>query len=211
MAGLKTLAKDTALYGLSSILGRFLNWLLVPLYLAKTNANEYGQVTQIYAWVGFLLVLLTYGLETGFFRFANKSDDSDPILVYSTCLTSLWTTTIAFVALILVFLDPISSWMGYSGSSSYISMMIIVLGLDVICSLPFAFLRYQKIPLKFSSLKRLYVGLNISLNLFFLVLCLLLYIETSVLNLIYYPQVSSVFYLLFSLLISTILLTVFLP
>ena len=80
MAGLKSLAKDTALYGLSSIIGRLLNWLLVPLYVVKTNTNEYGQVTQIYAWVGFLLVLLTYGLETGFFRFANKQEDSDPML-----------------------------------------------------------------------------------------------------------------------------------
>ena len=212
MAGLKSLAKDTALYGLSSIIGRLLNWLLVPLYVVKTNTNEYGQVTQIYAWVGFLLVLLTYGLETGFFRFANKQEDSDPMLVYSTCLTSLWTSTLAFAALIFIFMNPISEWLGYADNHIYISIMTIVLCLDVVCSLPFAFLRFQKRPLKFASLKLLYVGLNIALNLFFLVLCPKIYNEQTqgILSYVYSPETSPVFYILLSNLLSTSIQTLFL-
>ena len=211
MAGLKGLVKDTALYGLSSILGRLLNWLLVPLYVAKTSDYEYGQVTQIYAWVGFLLVLLTYGLETGFFRFANKDTDTDANLVYTTCLSSIITTTAFFVALIFIFLSPIAGSLGYVGMENYISMMVIVLAMDVICSIPFAYLRFKQRPLKFALVKLLYVGLNIALNLFFLVLCPTIYGgEDSLLSLVYSPQRSPVFYILLSNLLSTTIQTLFL-
>ena len=88
MANLKSLAKDTAIYGMSSIIGRFLNYLLVPLYTAKISAASggYGVITNIYAYTALLLVVLTYGMETTFFRYANKSDQ-DPKRVYSTTLT----------------------------------------------------------------------------------------------------------------------------
>ena len=211
MSGLKSLAKDTALYGISSILGRLLNWLLVPLYVVKTSDFEYGQVTQIYAWVGFMLVMLTYGLETGFFRFANKEKDTDANMVYTTCLTSIFSTTFIFMALVFIFLNPIADSMGYAGKENYITMMTIVLGMDVICCFPFAYLRFRQRPLKFALLKLLFVGLNICLNLFFLVLCPKIYKPgDSFLSLIYSPETSPVFYILLSNLISTAVQTLFL-
>lgn len=90
MAGLKSLAKETAIYGLSSIVGRFLNYLLVPVYTMAMSAQSggYGVVTNVYAWVALMLVLLTCGMETGFFRFANKGEDN-PMRVYSTTLLSV--------------------------------------------------------------------------------------------------------------------------
>ena len=87
MAGIKSLAKDTAIYGLSSIVGRFLNYLLVPLYTAVLPAASggYGVVSNVYAYTALILVLLTFGMETGFFRFANKSDE-DAGKVYANSL-----------------------------------------------------------------------------------------------------------------------------
>ena len=83
MAGMKSLAKDTAIYGLSSILGRFLNWCFVFLYInvLKTTA-EYGIVTNLYAYMALLLIILTYGMETGFFRFANDKEEKEPQRAY---------------------------------------------------------------------------------------------------------------------------------
>ena len=90
MAGLKSLAKDTAIYGLSSIVGRFLNYMLVPLYTAVLPASTggYGVVSNVYAFTALMLVLLTFGMETGFFRFANKSGE-DPMKVYANSLLSV--------------------------------------------------------------------------------------------------------------------------
>ena len=109
MAGLKSLAKETAIYGLSSIVGRFLNYLLVPVYTMALSAQSggYGVVTNIYAWVALLLVLLTCGMETGFFRFANKGED-DPMRVYSTTLLSVGIGALTFLALGLLFLQPVA-------------------------------------------------------------------------------------------------------
>ena len=118
MANLKSLAKDTAIYGLSSIIGRFLNYLLVPLYTYVINASSggYGVVTNLYAYTALLLVILTYGMETTFFRFANKEGE-DPDKVYSTILTSVLTTSALFVLLVVAFIRPISSAMGYGADS----------------------------------------------------------------------------------------------
>ena len=90
---MKLLAKETAIYGLSSIIGKFLNWMLVPLYTYVLKAqSDYGIVTNLYAWTALLLVILTYGMETGFFRFANKEGE-DPAAAYTTALTSLFVTS----------------------------------------------------------------------------------------------------------------------
>ena len=94
MSGMKSLAKDTAVYGLSSIVGRFLNWCLVPLYTHVFAQAEYGVVTYLYSLVALLLIILTYGLETGFFRFANHEKYKDPMRVYTTGLISLAVTTL---------------------------------------------------------------------------------------------------------------------
>lgn len=170
MAGLKSLAKETAIYGVSSIVGRFLNYLLVPVYTIALPASSggYGVVTNIYAWVALMLVLLTCGMETGFFRFANKGQD-EPMRVYSTTLLSVSIGSVIFVVLGLLFLEPIAGWLEYGEHPWYIGMMMIVVAMDAIQSIPFAYLRYKKRPIKFAALKLLFIFLNIALNLFYYV------------------------------------------
>ena len=170
MANLKSLAKDTAIYGLSSIIGRFLNYLLVPLYTAKMTAASggYGVITNVYAYTALLLVILTYGMETTFFRFSNKSEES-PKTVYSTTLMTVASTSLLFVLLVFSFLPGISGWMGYSAHPEYVWTMAIVVALDAFQCIPFAYLRYQRKPWKFAALKLLFIFLNIGLNLLYFV------------------------------------------
>ena len=170
MSEMKSLAKDTAIYGLSSIIGKFLNYLLVPLYtyvLARTD--DYGIVTNLYAWTALLLVILTYGMETGFFRFANR-EDYDAKSVYKTAFMTLLSTSTLFAVLVVLFQQPIASFLGYVGHSEFIAMMAVTVALDAFACIPFAYLRYQKRPLVFAALKLLFVVLNIGFNILFLVI-----------------------------------------
>ena len=166
MANLKSLAKDTAIYGLSSIVGRFLNYLLVPVYTLAMPVQEggYGVVTNIYAWVALALVVLTCGMETGFFRFANNGKD-DPQRVYSTALLSVGAGSLAFVAVGLLLLQPIAGWLGYGEHPWYVGMMMVVVAMDTVQSIPFAYLRYRRRAVRFAALKLLFIALNIALNL----------------------------------------------
>ena len=192
MANLKSLAKDTAIYGLSSIVGRFLNYLLVPLYTAKiaVESGGYGVITNIYAYTALLLVILTYGMETTFFRFANK-EGVDPMRVYSTTLISVGATSLMFVACVLAFLDPIADFMGYSAHRHYVAIMFICVAIDAFQCIPFAFLRYQKRPIKFASLKLLFVIMNILLNLLYFAWLPELYkTHPDIVGHIYNPAVS---------------------
>lgn len=168
---MKVLAKETAIYGVSSIVGKFLNWLLVPLYTyVLAQQADYGIVTNLYAWTALLLVILTYGMETGFFRFANK-DGENPNTVYTTAMISLLTTSVLFAVLCCVFRQPIANVLGYPTHAEFIALLSVVVAMDAFASIPFAYLRYKKRPLQFAGLKLLFVFLNILLNLFFLVLC----------------------------------------
>lgn len=172
MAGLKSLAKDTAIYGLSSIVGRFLNYLLVPLYTAVLPAASggYGVVSNVYAYTALILVLLTFGMETGFFRFANKQDEQ-PEKVYANSLLFVGGLSLCFVTLCMLFLHPISSFLEYPDHPDYVGMMIVVVALDSFQCIPFAYLRYKKRPIKFAAIKLFNIIGNIGLNLFFLLLC----------------------------------------
>ncbi len=171
MSGLKKLAQETVIYGLSSIVGKFLNWLLVPLYtFVLAQQSDYGIVTNLYAWTALLLVILTYGMETGFFRFANR-DDQKPNRVYTTALTSVGTTSLIFAVCCVVFKQPIASLLGYANHAEFISMLAIVVAMDAFASIPFAYLRYRRQAVRFAALKLLFVVLNIALNLFFLLAC----------------------------------------
>ena len=168
---MKILAKETAIYGVSSIVGKFLNWMLVPLYTyVLQQQSDYGIVTNLYAWTALLLVILTYGMETGFFRFANK-DGENAQTVYSTSLIALFTTSLLFAVACVVWQTPIASALGYPTHSEFIALLGIVVAMDAFASIPFAYLRYKKRPLHFAVLKLLFVFLNILFNLFFLVLC----------------------------------------
>ena len=170
MAGLKSLAKDTAIYGVSSIVGRFLNYLLVPIYTISMPASTggYGVITNMYAITSLLLVLLTCGMETGFFRFANKGDD-DPIRVYSTTLLTVGSISLSFLAVCLLFLKPIAGVMGYEEHPWYLGMMLIVIAMDAIQAIPFAYLRYKNRPIKFAALKMLFIFASIALNIVYFV------------------------------------------
>ena len=171
MSDMKSLAKDTAIYGVSSIVGKFLNWLLVPLYTyVLKQSSDYGIVTNLYAWTALLLVILTYGMETGFFSFANR-DGHNPKTVYSTTLISLFTTSLLFALCCVFFRNPIASALGYADHAEFIAMLGIVVAQDAFASIPFAWLRYKKLPMRFAALKLLFVFLNIAFNLFFLVIC----------------------------------------
>ena len=171
MANLKSLAKETAIYGVSSIVGKFLNWMLVPLYTyVLQQQSDYGIVTNLYAWTALLLVILTYGMETGFFRFVNKEGE-DPRAVYSTSLIALFTTSLLFAVVCIVWQAPIASALGYPTHSEFIALLGTTVAIDAFASIPFAYLRYKKHPLQFAGLKLLFVFLNIALNIFFLVIC----------------------------------------
>ena len=170
MSEMKSLAKDTAIYGLSSIIGKFLNYLLVPLYTyALARTADYGIVTNIYAWTALLLVLLTYGMETGFFRFVNREDYDAPT-VYKTAYGSLLISSSLFVLLVVLFNQPIAGALGYPDHTEFIEMMAVTVALDAFASIPFAYLRYRKQPMLFAALKLLFVVLNIAFNILFLVI-----------------------------------------
>lgn len=168
MAGVKSLAKDTAIYGLSSIIGRFLNWLLVPLYTHIFTDGEYGVVTNLYAYVALTLIVLTYGMETGFFRFVNREDCKDPMKVYSTSLISLAVTSTLFICAVFAFLGPLSRALDCADHPDYVWMMAVAVGVDAFTAIPFSYLRYRRQPIKFAVLKCVNIGLNIGLNLLFL-------------------------------------------
>lgn len=205
---MQNLAKDTAIYGISSILGKFLNWLLVPLYtFVLESSSEYGIVTNLYAWTAFLLVVLTYGMETGFFRFANKNkDEADK--VYSTTLISVFSTSLLFAICCVIFAQPIAGAMGYGQHPEFIKMLAIVVAMDAFGSIPFAYLRYKSRPVKFATLKLFMIFTNILFNLFFLVACPWIATKNSALIDWFYDPGYGVGYVFVSNLISTTLVTI---
>ena len=170
MSNLKGLVKDTAIYGISSIAGRFINYLLVPIQTAAFAAagGEYGVVTNIYAYTALLLVILTYGMETTFFRFVNKTDD-DPMRVYSTVLITVGTTSAMFIALVFAFLPQIATLMKYPNHPDWVAVMFVCVAIDAFKCIPFAYLRYQKKAVKFACLQLVNIVLNIVLNLLYLI------------------------------------------
>ena len=194
MANLKSLAKDTAIYGLSSIVGRFLNYLLVPLYThyMPKASGDYGVSTNIYAYTALILVLLTFGMETTLFRFAND-ERHKPDTVFSTVMAVVGSLTLVFLLLIFGFITPISNSLGYAEHPDYLLMMAVVVALDALQAIPFSYLRFQKRPIRFASLKMLFIILNIGLNVLYFV----------------WLGKTSVFYVFFINLVCTGLITFF--
>lgn len=198
---------------MSSIIGRFLNYLLVPLYTAKLSAESggYGIVTNIYAITALLLVLLTYGMETGFFRFANKSEE-DAQTVYSTTLLSVGSTSILFIALCLLFLNPIAGFLEYGSHPEFVAMMAIVVGMDAFQCIPFAYLRYKKRPIKFAALKLLFIFTNILMNIFFFVWAPALYKSNpELVSWFYDPSYGAGYAFLANLICTSFIMLLFIP
>lgn len=154
MGKLQSLVKDTAIYGLSSIVGRFLNYLLVPLYTAKMSveSGNYGVVTNVYAWTAILLVLLTFGFETTFFRFASK-ENANISKVFSMSMQVVGALCGLFLLAVFMLLPSIAGALGYGANPEFIGMMAVVVSLDALQAIPFGLLRFQKRPIKFASLK----------------------------------------------------------
>ena len=194
MANFKALAKDTAIYGLSSIVGRFLNYLLVPLYThyMPKDSGDYGVSTNMYAYTALILVILTFGMETTLFRFANDNRFK-PDTVFSTAMVGVVALTGLFVMLIFSFITPISETLGYAENPDYIMMMTAVVALDALQALPFCYLRFQKRAIRFASLKMLFILLNIGLNVFYFM----------------YLGKTSVFYVFFINLLCTAFISIF--
>ena len=167
MNPLKRLINQTAIYGLSSIIGRLLNYLLVPLYTRYFTPSEYGVVTEMYAYVAFLVIILTYGMETAFFRFSQKSNTKKT--VYSTTLISIIITSIFFIIITLFYSNNISYWIGYENNIEYIQWFAIIVALDAVSAIPFAYLRSQNKALKFATIRLINIFINIGLNLYFVI------------------------------------------
>lgn len=205
---MKKLAKETAIYGVSSILGKFLNWMLVPLYTYVLESSaEYGIVTNLYAWTALLLVILTYGMETGYFRFANKNKENHD-KVYSTTLIAVGITSILFAVCCVLFSQSIGTAMGYTKHPEYISMLGVVVAMDAFGCIPFAYLRYKNRPIKFAGLKLFMIFTNIFFNLFFLIGCPWLAAKApGLVNWFYNPHYG-VGYVFVANLLSTILVTI---
>ena len=167
MASIKKLLSDSVVYGLSSIVGRFLNYLLVPVYTYHISAASggYGVVTNIYAYTALLLVILTFGMETTFFYYSNK-EGVDRRRVFSTALGAVASVALLFVALVMLFIGPVSGAMGYADHPEYLRVMACVVALDAFQAILFARLRQEGRAWKFFALKMAFILLTVVLTLF---------------------------------------------
>ncbi|GAB2771706.1 O-antigen/teichoic acid export membrane protein [Hymenobacter luteus] len=167
----KRLASQTAIYGVSSIVGRVLNTLLVPVYTARFAAAEYGIVTGLYAYVAFLNVVFTYGMETTYFRFANRPD-TDRRELYSRVMTLLLLSSALLTTVLALLARPLMSLLSLPpGHERYALWIALILGLDAVAAIPFARLRLENKARKFAAIRLANILLNVGLNLFFIVFC----------------------------------------
>lgn len=161
----KRLFKQTAIYGLATVLPRMFSFLLVPLYTDLLPKAEYGKVSVIFAYMIFVNVFLAYGMETAFFRFFNK--ESDKKVVLETSMVSIFWTTLSFLFISLLFRDSLAAWSGID--AQYISYTIWILALDALVIIPFSKLRAYQKPMMYAAIKIGNVVVNLVLSLLFLV------------------------------------------
>lgn len=204
MSPFKKLASQTAIYGLPTIVGRLLNYLLVPIYTRTFSTAQYGTVNEMYAYVSFLLIVLTYGMETSLFNFSRNNENKEK--VYSTILLTIILTSSVFILGTWLFAQPIADLINYPNHTEYIIYFGWILGLDAISSIAFAKLREQQKAGLFAGIKILNIAANIFFNLFFIVYCpkLLAQNPQSWLLKFYDPQIG-VGYVFVSNLISSII------
>ncbi|MBK7384442.1 MAG: polysaccharide biosynthesis C-terminal domain-containing protein [Flavobacteriales bacterium] len=215
MSTLRKLAGQTAIYGLSSIVARFLNFLLVPLYTTKGvfDPAQYGAITSLLSWTAFLNVVLTFGMETGFFRYANLHKDR-AAHIYGTSAYALLIGSSVFMLLGSVFSGSIASGIGFPDLGSSVLMLVIIIGMDAITTIPMAQLRLQERPWRFATINIVSVLVNIGLSLFFLAYCMPKYNagETNALiDAVYNPDLGVGYVFLINLISSGIKLLFLLP
>lgn len=166
----KKLASQTAIYGVSSIVGRVLSYLLVPIYTRVFERAEYGVVTELYAYVAFLNIVFTYGMETAYFRFANRPG-TDRRLLYDQVLSLLLVSSVALGGLLVLLAGPLAALLQYQGQEKFFVYLALILAIDAVAALPFARLRLENRARKFAALRLMNVVVNVGLNLFFIRLC----------------------------------------
>lgn len=167
MNPLRQLFGQTAIYGFGTVVPRLLNYLLLtPFFTRVFNLEEYGIITELYAYVVFLMIILTYGMETGFFRFAQTRHDDEK--VFSTSLMSILASSVLFILLTRIMSLPFSRMLGYEEHPEYIIWIGVIVGVDAFTAIPFARLRWENRAVKFASIKIASVLLNIGLNFLFL-------------------------------------------
>ena len=211
VGALKKLAGETAIYGMSSIIGRFLNWWLVPYHSRIFLPEEYGVVTNLYSYVGFLLVILTFGMETGFFRFASKTTEHNKI--YSTSAISLFGGSLIFVLLTYLFSGYFSGFLNYPNSEDFIKWLAIIVALDAATAIPFANLRHEGKAMRFATLKMVNIFVNIFFNVFFLSVCphILKANPDSFIQYIYHPEIGVGYVFIANLIASVVTLVMLIP
>ncbi|MEI6822611.1 MAG: oligosaccharide flippase family protein [Bacteroidota bacterium] len=215
MNPLKKLAGQTAIYGLPTIIGRLLSYLLVPLYTRVFSPAEYGVVTELYAYVAFLMVILTYGMETAFFRFSQKETDKEG--VYSTSILSLVVSSVLFIALSWMFSTSIASALGYANHSEYIVWFALILGLDALTAVPFARLRELNKAKRFAFLKSVNIVAQIGFNIFFIIFCpyIIKHFDNSfvgsIINIFYKKEIGVGYIFISNLLASILTLAMLVP
>jgi len=209
LGSLKKLFQQTFIYGLATVLPRMLSFILVPLYTDILPKKEYGEVSIIFSWIILFNVILSYGMETAFFRFFNKEKDKKSVI--STATVSLIISSLLFLVLAFSLKDQLASWSGIK--AEYISYTIIVLALDALVIVPFAWLRANQQPMHFAVMKILNVAVNLGLNVFFLLLLPEIASETStgILDSIYQPNFELSYIFISMLIASAINLIILLP
>ncbi|MBI3500244.1 MAG: polysaccharide biosynthesis protein [Bacteroidetes bacterium] len=207
----KKLASQTAIYGLPTIIGRLLNYLLVPLYTYNFSPAEYGTVNEMYAYVSFLIIVLTYGMETALFNFSVKNENKEK--VYSAILSSVGITSVLFIVFLWLFSQPIANAIRYPNHPEYIIWFALILGMDAISSIAFAKLREQNKAKTFAAIKTLNIAVNIFFNLFFIVYCKKVYDSNSNswVSSIYSPEIGIGYIFISNVIASAVTLLVQLP
>ena len=210
MSSLKKLAGETALYGVSSILGRLINYLLVPLYTQVLNPADYGIVIELYSYSAFFIIIYTYGMETAFFRFASNNKDGEN-KIYNNAFSSILTSSLIISCILAAFATPLVEAMQYPGKEHYIYLLAAILAIDAIMAIPFARLRLQNKALAFATAKLTNIGVNVLLNLFFILFCQMVYegkifpfLQPTVLE-FYHPE-NAVVYIFLSNLVASLIL-----
>lgn len=214
MSPLRKLAGQTAVYGVSSIVGRLLNYFLVPFYTRIFSTEQFGIVTEMYAYVAFLVVILTYGMETAFFRFTAKTGLQSR--VFSTILLSIISTSTVFIVMCSIFSVQLGTLLGYPNHTEYVIWFAIIVGLDAISAMPMAQLRQNNKARTFLFVSLANVLVNIGLNIFFLVYCRSVYDANGadsnwLVKTLYSPEIGVGYVFISNLVASVIKLAILAP
>jgi len=203
MSVIKKLAGQTAIYGVSSMFARILNFLLTPLYVTSFSVAQYGEVSELYANVAFFIILLGFGLETAYFKFSKSENDQSK--VYGTALTSIAFSGGLFILIGLTFTQSIADFIGYASRPDFIIYLSLILGLDAFSSIPMAKLRNEGNAKRFAQINLINIGTNIFFNLLFIAYAKTSFDQgnkTALVELLYNPEIG-IAYIFISNLIAT--------